>query len=880
MKNTVKITPKGAVKIANGEAAERSAAAYALNLREREDALASVGNCAVIGSLCNGERVVLADNCGETMRLLSFLPNKTANSPASAMESTTTPASAMEGTTTPTSAMENTTTSASTAGEGTIAEGHSAEDSATDGAIFWHSTISDGAATAVGVKLCDVAGNVTSARSCGNFAVIATTAETVVLQRLADGYKRLDTSEIQPLILLTDTEHSAVSHQLSEYTFNAPYTSWTSLSAVDRSAISKMVNSALQAMCSSAAFNGRYCGCLAARIGVRLYDDSYLWMSAPQTVGADLISPASAWTRVELNTGSSGITHTRQASLSIDTFRLGITVVEAFGEAWDGIIKAVDLLVAPQPRLFDTSSDVPTRCATTTSSGSREQYLLIAPATRSRAAIADALVNAPYWQVVSSTSNFAALRQGRWIANNCAESLMQTMPQFITYSLQSASAIGNTVSANQCADAVALSGCKMVCQSLCSNIARTIGAGITVHRSMPWNIAEYFTPPLSNAACVAAIEVTLSSAQGNSIISTWANLPFTPSAIAPIVTFPDPRATHIRIWLQGSGEVMQWQADMVPDASSRQAIAVSANLENHPLSTTGEQLITLPQQCVMSEPLAGWLAISGKGNPLVWQLSRPLTGTAIRAIASATSPAYHSGLGRYPLFIFATDGVYALPQLSSGNYGEVRMLSRHTIATGCQPCETSHGIFFTNTHGDVMSIGNGLIKRHLKSTNAVQMAWNEVENELWLMKSDGSITVMMPSGRTYCRSLTASWLYSATNIAFAAESNTLLDITRETTGSAVTVQWLSQPIMLSPALNAKPRGIVWNIFSDECALQLQINGERGLSCHGFALSRLNISGIVGSPICQRIVSPRLRSIRLSISGQLKASELILPIFLQ
>ena len=263
MKNTVKITPKGAVKIANGEAAERSAAAYALNLREREDALASVGSCLNIGSLCNGERVVLADNCGETVRLLSFLPNKTSNSPASAMEGTTTPASAMEGTTTPTSAMENTTTSASTAGEGTIAEGHSAEDSATDGTIFWHSTTSDGAATAVGIKLCDVAGNVTSARSCGNFAVIATTAETVVLQRLADGYKRLDTSEIQPLILLTDTEHSAVSHQLSEYTFNAPYTSWTALSAVDRSAISKMANSALQAMCSSAAFNGRYCGCLA-----------------------------------------------------------------------------------------------------------------------------------------------------------------------------------------------------------------------------------------------------------------------------------------------------------------------------------------------------------------------------------------------------------------------------------------------------------------------------------------------------------------------------------------------------------------------------------------------------------------------------------------
>ncbi|MGM9813082.1 MAG: hypothetical protein ACI30V_09585 [Muribaculaceae bacterium] len=853
MKNTVKITPKGAVQLANGEAAERGTAAFVQNLRERDDALACVGNCAVIGSLRNGERVVLADNCGEAVRLLTFLPNEPTNSSGTASENT--------------------------ASDDTIAEGHSAEYSATDGAIFWHSVVAGGDVTVVGVKLCDVAGYVTSARSCGNFAVIATTAETVVLQRLADGYKRLDTSEIQPLILLTDTEHSAVSHQLSEYTFNSPYTSWTALSAVDRSAISKMVNSALQAMCSSAAFDGRYCGCLAARIGVRLYDDSYLWMSAPQTVGADLISSASAWTRVNLTADGSGITQTRQATLSIDTFRLGVTVVEAFGEAWDGIIKAVDLLVAPQPKLFDTSTDVQTRCATT-SSGTREQYLLIAPATRSHASIADALVNAPRWQVVSSTSNFAALRQGKWIAGNSAESLTQTMPPFITYSLQSASAIGNTVSASQCADAVALSGSKMVCQSLCSNIARTVGAGLTVHRGMPWNIAEYFAPPLSNAACVAAIEVTLSSAQGNSKISTWENLPFTPSAIAPIVTFPDPRATHIRIWLQGSGEVMQWQADMMPDASSRQATAVSANLENHPLNITGDQLITLPQQCVISESLAGWIAMSGKGNPLVWQLSRPLAGTAIKAIASATSPAYHSGLGRYPLFIFATDGIYALPLLSSGTYGEVRMLSRHTIATGSQPCETSRGIFFTNTHGDVMSIGNGIIKRHLQSMGAVQMAWNEAENELWLMKSDGSITVMMPGGRTYCRTITTSWLYSAANAAFAAESNTLLDITRETAHSAVTVQWLSQPIMLSPTLNAKPRGVVWNIFSDECALQLQINGERGMSCHGFALSRLSISGIVGSPICHRIVAPRLRSIRLGISGQLKANEIILPIYLQ
>ena len=854
MKNTIKITPKGAVQIVNGEAAERGTAAYALNLRERDGALACVGGCPGIGQLLNGERVVLADDCGEAVRLLTFLPGE-----ASELSSQSTSASAEEATTEEETAEEETT-----------------EEASAEGAIIWHSTIADGTATAVGIKLCNIEGDVTSARSCGNFVVIATTAQTVVLQRLADGYKRLDTNAIRPLVMLSATEHSTVSHQLSEYTFNSPYTSWTALTAVDRSAISKMLNSAIQAMCSSAALEGRYCGCLAARIGVRLYDDSYVWLSAPQTVGNDLIDSASGWTRANLTTDSSGITQTKQTTVSIDTYRLGVTVVHAIDEAWDGIVKAVDLLVAPPPKMFDTSAEAQTRCATTTNSGVRERYLLLAPAVRSPASIADALVNAARWQVVSSTSNFAALRQGRWIANNSAQSLTPAIPGGCTYSIQAQSATGNTISASRCADALALWGSRMACQSLCNSIARTVGAGITVHRSMPWSIAEYFAPPYSNAACVAAIEVTLSTPEGSSTLSTWENLPFTPTAIAPIVAFPDSRATHIRIWLQGNGDVMQWQSDMVPDNLGAQAATVNTNLEAHRLAASTETLITLPPHAPVSEALTGAVAISGKGNPLVWHLSQPLQGTVIRAIASATSPAYHSGLGRYPLFIFATDGIYALPQLSGGTYGEARMLSRHAIATHCQPCETGSGIFFANTRGDIMSIGSGIVKRHLRATAAVQMAWNEAENELWLMKADGSLSVLMPGGCTYCRSLTPKWLYSAPGAAFAAEGNTLLDITRETTDAAMPVHWLSQPVVLSPTLNASPRSVVWSIFSDHCSLQLQINGERGMSCHGFMLSRLTVDGIIASPLCQRFVSPRLRSIRLSLSGTLKTGDMFLP----
>lgn len=822
MNNTFKINPMGVVKLANGEAAQRGEATIAVNLREREDALESVGECLGIAPLLADERLVLADDSNRGLRMLTYLPGK----------------------------------------------------------IVWHSSVTDGVATPIGKTVAEISGAVTGARSCGNYAVIATDAETVVLQRLDDGYKRLDTSKIMPLVMFSAVEQSNFSHELSEYTFNTPYTSWTALNEVDRSGMSKMLNTAMQTMCSSAMFDGRYCGCLAARIGVRLYDDSYIWMSAPQTVGADVIESAAAWSRVNLSSGSSGITHTQQSSVSIATYRLAATVVSAFSEEWDGIIKAVDLMVTSQQTPFLTSGTAQMRCVTATASGTREQYLLIAPASRSRATIAEALTNAPRWHVVSSTSNFTALRQGKWIANNCTESTQQSVPGFATYSLQSSLANGSAVSQRQCAETLALAGSQLVCRSLSSSASRIACADITLRRSMPCNIAEYFAGPFRNVACVATAEVTLSTDQGIQAITAWANLPFTPSAVSPIVTFPDSRATHISLRLQADGNVMQWQSHMMPDVFGSQASAVNPQLENNTFTDTGEPLITLPAPAIFIEPLTGYLALSSKGNPLVWHLSNVLAGTHIMAIASSTSPTYHSGLGRYPLLLFCTDGIYALPLLANSSLGEARMLSRHTIAPGCQPCETSTGVYFSNKQGDIMSIGSGILRRHLRAMNVQQMAWNEAEHELWMMLANGSVTVMMPSGRTYQRSTSPAWLYSQGICAFAKVDNMLCDLTRETDEAAMQVQWLTQPILLPTGIKGRVHNVVWNIFSGECNLQLQVNGERGASCHGFMLSRIKISGSINAPLCQRIASPRLRIIRLSLNGTIGAHQPILPVYIQ
>lgn len=823
MKKEIEIVPKGKVYLSNGENAVVGEAVVVKNLRECDGALQVVGKCKKIGSLPDGERLVLVDESELGVRLIT---------------------------------------------------------ASSDGDLRWAGDIVDGTLVTQGengVTIAQSVGNVTKAVSCGKYIVVSTDAGIKVFRRAVEGYEQFDVGEVMPQIMLSAIEETLVTHRMEAYEFSQTYSSWTALSEEDAAGVGRQLRSAMLAMRSEAKNAGRLSGAVMVRCGIRLYDDSYVWFGCPTLIGVEQSRNATDWVNRLVVSGSDGIKGVNSAQATLATYRLGITPITAFPEKWDGVIKSVDILVSEEMQFADLSADMELRCATTTSSGIRTQLLMVSPRSVGNDVITDKAINVDKWHCVSSTTDFGSLRQGKWIASGSVNSSEKIIPGFATFSVQNNIGATTNVVDNVCNDVMRLSGVNVHCAGIASGCGRVYGANLTLDHTMQWSVAGWLGGQYSSDACVAAVEVALHTDEGVKTLSTWENLPFTPVAVSPIVSFPDARAVYVKIWLQGGGNVMEWESGMTPDTNGSKAVAVNGNLTFQPLVDSGKELIDLPEKTCWQEHLYGSIITSSKGNPFVWSVNNCAEGMAIDAVAVSVRPIYSGGIGRYPLYLFCSDGLYALPQLTNAEYGGMRLISRRRISPVVMLCEAGDAVAFMAKDGDLLSLSGTKLNVLQKSCFAKSLAWNGKREELWLQKTDNTIEVMLPSGRIYLREEKPEWLYSNGETALFASGNEVLDIMQEETCGRMPVEWMSHPIVVDGKMRGAVRSVTWSVFSDEADLALAIYGERGASCHGYRISSLKVKGVVGAPVEQRVLAQHLRSVRLRVCGNLNVGDFIRPV---
>lgn len=816
MKNIIELTPRGSVFLANGEKASAGEASYVKNLRERDGVLTVVGRCATLGELADGEQVVFADESEWGLRLLSVL----------------------------------------------------------DGKLMWYGTIVGDKVEKKGEKLADIPGRVMSVKSCGDYVVVAADGGIVTLRRQRDAYELYDANDVRPLILFSATEAGTLTGNVPAYTFAQAYSSWIALNTEDKDAISKQWLTALRDIRSAARSGGQLCGVVAVRCGVRLFDDSYLWFGAPVLIGGEQVSSVLDWTERAVTADGSGLTGVNAGVVSMPVYRLGITVAGGIPEKWDGVVKAVDVLMSDEIMLADLNAgEVECRCSTTNAGGSRRQSLVISPRAVDNASALSKAVNVDKWHVVSSTTDLNALRKGKWSAVGCVASTRQYLTDCTTVALHSATG-GRVVKDAVCADAMRMAGSLVQFGDIAAGCGRLYCGNVRLFHTMPWSIAQYFSGEMKNVACVAAMEVTFHTDDGVKKLSAWENIPFTPSGINALVSFPDVRASHFRLWLQGDADVLVCEGDLYPNADATQAVAVDGAFSSRVLTPNGEKIISLPELTQWEERLSGSVAVSACGNPFSLSLSRCVEGIDIKSLAVSVRPLYGGVFGRYPLFLFCGDGLYAVRQLTDGSLDDARLISNEQLMSGTRPCVADDAIAFLNRNGCLMRLSGAKIVRCLRNTSYQGLVWNGVQQELWLIDKDGVADVMMPSGRCYRREERVEWAYSSPALAMVGSNGVLLDITRECDGEKITVEWLSQPVLLDDAVSALLRRAVWSVFSDCAKLRMCLYGERGLSCHGYPLSALNVNGVLGAPMVHRVVASHLRSVRAELKGTMQTGDVV------
>ena len=138
--------------------------------------------------------------------------------------------------------------------------------------------------------------------------------------------------------------------------------------------------------------------------------------------------------------------------------------------------------------------------------------------------------------------------------------------------------------------------------------------------------------------------------------------------------------------------------------------------------------------------------------------------------------------------------------------------------------------------------------------------------------------VHLGSARAWRRSLSAVSLYGGDGRAIAVtQGGELLDLDVEQAVGAQPVYYRSMPIELLDGDPCRPVSVMWRIAASGAQLRLGVNGERGVSCHGFAVGGVSVSGTLGAPVVQRLVSPPVRTVRLVLNGTLPSASLVQPV---
>ena len=722
------------------------------------------------------------------------------------------------------------------------------------------------------VVLASAGSKVLGARVVGNFVVVDCELERLWLHRTGTGYERLNPVDAVPLLHLAAVEVTTVPAQVPACTFGEPKSQWSyPLAQTDIDTLTAQVADACATAAKTMDVQALIGGPVLARYGVRLWDDSYLWLSAPVLVGSEMLT-STLRGRATAVTESGKYVGTTACTLQLPACRVGVSVARGVPQEWQPLVKAVDVLITDPVATFNGST-LDYRVGTSTTSGTRVSSLEMGPLPLASATVAASLLRGK-WHVAASTAHIGALSQGIFDAAEVSVNATQVLPGITAYALRG-------TGARQAVDAAALTAAQLASARqhvpACSLElgGRLYSGGGRVRLTDPWSALPLMAGTITATGCTVRSLTTVATAEGSVTVERTESLPFTPTAVNALVASPHTGAVSHRIEITSAGTTRVIDVPLSLCASQGIAASLEASLQSRAL-TEGGAAASVDGNALVSAP--NLVTISQVANPLAMQWSFLVASGQVLALAAAGRPIYNGGFGRYPLYAFTSAGVYALPQSNTGTYGEARLLSRKVIDPSVLPADGDGSVWFVTALGQLCRATGPRVEAVLRMSGVKELAWNDVERELAILLTDGSMQLLEPSGRSVQLTLQPSQLWADGVHALAVMPiGAVLNLRQEQdTGSSVEMHWLSHPMQLSAAMTAAPTRVQWNLQGSDLDVRLAVRGERGSSCHGFIVSRVHVQGFLGAPVAVRMVPQPLRSLCFEVQGTVPAGTLLLP----
>ena len=272
----------------------------------------------------------------------------------------------------------------------------------------------------------------------------------------------------------------------------------------------------------------------------------------------------------------------------------------------------------------------------------------------------------------------------------------------------------------------------------------------------------------------------------------------------------------------------------------------------------------------------GEVVESAPGNAMVECQRRSVLGALPLALTVVTRPLYSGGFGRYPVYIFTDDGIYAIPQTPSGTLGEARLVDRTVATAEVMPVEAGRDIWFVSRHRHLCRLSGSQVTVVQRDVDYRMLAWCNAYSELWLLPVQGDPVVVMPSGAMSKRTVLADQLYSDTLHAVAVTaSGVVLDLEQEGVAT-MPVEWHSHPVGLDGLMGNRIRRVVWQVKGTDVNLTLKVTGQRGIMAQDQDVSVMVVNGSVDQPLASATMVLPARTFRLTATGEATSGTLLLP----
>lgn len=721
--------------------------------------------------------------------------------------------------------------------------------------LILHGAMRDGAYCTIGVEIGTLASDALCAETLCEFVVIGCTAGDVYLHYENGSYVMLRQDDLKPVLSVASSLVDAVTVSVPQYQLVGGYSRWQlPLEADDVANISASMRAAYSEIASVAKSCSAYIQPVLVRYAVRLFDDSYAWISEPVLLGSG-VQCCSEY-RAEVESNGSSYTTVGGFQISADIFTITVNVVGGIAKAWDNLIKSIDILVSEESSPLLVGQNVTCRCETSTV-GTRKSFLMMQFKSRNVKDVVRSVVESKTFKVAYKITDFDALRAGDAVL------LPVVTGEAVTGEmLKSCTA---RVSKVQCST------------SFMPHSRRMFGAGDYCRLRSSWASAGILNVDESNDETFEAVVTACIGTVNGEAVTVWRGQGYgKPVSVGPIVAYPDIRAKRISVAVKlASGAVKTFSAALHPALSAGMSYMVSDDLKPFELNDASSSDYIIPNEVNLQENITGKMTESEEFNPLVIKEVHAVCDGRIRALGASL---HHSDnvIGT-PIYAFADSGVYALPYRTVvSSYAPSVMVTSHVIAASTKPVNADGVLNFISDEGELLSISKYKVERRLKNVDKESsMTYILKRKELWISSQQNGVTIVADDGRTYLRGEKYGNVFSSSaGVPMAVAVNGVIyDISQEI-GNLAEVDMITQPFSPDDVEIFVPKEFSLNISASNCRLEITIYGDTGISCHGMMLCRFIVDGALNSPLKAKIISPRLRKMRVKMCGRISYDAVV------